>query len=83
LVADAILDTTNEGDLVIDWFMGSGTTIIAAEMTKRRCYGTELMPAFVQSDIKRYLNYCEKNGIDPKFKHLNGDLTAEDFNYSG
>jgi DNA modification methylase len=80
LVADAILDTTNEGDLVIDWFMGSGTTIIAAEMTKRRCYGTELMPAFVQSDIKRYLNYCEKNGIDPKFKHLNGDLTAEDFN---
>jgi DNA modification methylase len=80
MVADAILDTTNEGDLVIDWFMGSGTTIIASEMTKRRCYGTEIMPGYVQSDIKRYLKYCEKNGIVPNFKHLNGDLTAEDFN---
>lgn len=79
MVVDAIQDTTNEGDLVVDWFMGSGTTIIASEITKRICYGTEIMPGYVQSDIKRYLNYCIKNNIEHGFKHLNGDLTEEDF----
>lgn len=79
MVSDAICDTTNEGDLVIDWFMGSGTTIIASEKVNRRCYGTEIMPGYVQSDIRRYLMFCIKNNIDPGFVHLNGDLKAEDF----
>ncbi len=79
MVSDAILDTTNEGDIVCDWFMGSGTTIIASEMTNRTCYGTEIMPKYVQSDIIRYLNHCKKNNIDTDFKHLNGELKAEDF----
>jgi DNA modification methylase len=39
LVADAILDCSRRGDLVLDAFLGSGTTLIAAERTGRTCYG--------------------------------------------
>lgn len=74
MVADAILDTTNQGDLVIDWFMGSGTTIIAAEVTGRVAFGTEIEPKYVQSDILRYIRHCEKNNITPVIEHLNGSL---------
>jgi DNA modification methylase len=39
MVADAILDCSARGDIVLDPFLGSGTTMIAAERTGRRCYG--------------------------------------------
>jgi DNA modification methylase len=42
LVADAILDCTARGEIVLDGFLGSGTTVIAAERTGRRCYGEHL-----------------------------------------
>jgi DNA modification methylase len=41
LVADAIMDGSARGDLVLDGFLGSGTTVIAAERTGRVCYGLE------------------------------------------
>ena len=47
MVADAILDCSVRGDIVLDAFPGSGTTLIAAERTGRRCYGLELDPAYV------------------------------------
>lgn len=80
MLADAILDTTNSRDLVIDFFVGSGSTIIACEKTSRRCRATEIKPQFVQSTIVRYLRYCDKNGIVATFEHLNGSLTINDFN---
>lgn len=79
MVADAILDTSNEGELVIDWFMGSGTTLIAAEKTKRRSFGTEIQPRYVQNIILRYRDYCTRNGMICEFEHLNGSLTLSDF----
>lgn len=79
MFADAILDTTNPGDIVLDFFLGSGTTIIAAEQTKRKCYGAELEPKFVQHIIKRYISYCNKNSLKVKFQHANGTLTLNDF----
>jgi DNA modification methylase len=54
LVADAILDCTARGDIVLDGFLGSGTTVIAAERTGRRCYGIELDPAYVDTIIRRW-----------------------------
>src|SRR5207302_11446078 len=42
LVADAILDCSARGDVVLDPFLGSGTTIIAAERTGRCCFGIEM-----------------------------------------
>ncbi len=77
MVADAILDTTNEGDIVIDWFLGSGTTLIAAEKTNRICYATEIDPGYVQHIICRYYRYCEKTGREFKFGHINGSLSIK------
>jgi DNA modification methylase len=54
LVADAILDCTERGAIVLDAFLGSGTTVIAAERTGRRCYGLELDPVYVDTAIRRW-----------------------------
>ena len=79
MIADAILDTTNKGDIVIDWFLGSGTALIACEHTKRSGRFTDIEPMFIQSAIKRYMNYCKKRNLDVNFIHLNGKLTLNDF----
>ena len=54
LVADAILDCTARGDIVLDGFLGSGTTVIAAERSGRRCYGLELDPLYVDTIVRRW-----------------------------
>jgi DNA modification methylase len=54
LVADAILDSTKRNDVVLDPFLGSGTTILAAERTGRRCCGIEIDPLYVDTAIKRW-----------------------------
>ncbi len=54
LIADAIKDCTTRGDLILDPFLGSGTAIIAAERTGRRCYGLELDPLYVDTVIRRW-----------------------------
>ena len=54
LVADAILDCSNRGGLVLDCFLGSGTTLIAAEKTGRRGYVVELDPLYVDVAIRRW-----------------------------
>jgi DNA modification methylase len=54
LIADAILDSTCRGDLVLDPFLGSGSTLIAAEKVGRRCRGIELSPTFVDTIIRRW-----------------------------
>ena len=53
LVADAILDCSARGDIVLDGFLGSGTTVIAAERTGRRCY-LELDPGYIDTVIRRW-----------------------------
>jgi DNA modification methylase len=54
MVADAILDCSARGEIVLDGFLGSGTTVIAAERTGRRCYGLELDPAYVDTVVRRW-----------------------------
>lgn len=54
LVADAIRDVTRSGEIVLDGFMGSGTTILAAERTKRIAYGIEIEPAYIDVAIRRW-----------------------------
>ncbi len=57
MVADAILDCTARGDIVLDGFLGSGTTVIAAERTGRRCFGLELDPHYVDTIVRRWEAY--------------------------
>lgn len=54
LVADAILDVTRRGDRVLDAFLGSGTSLLAAERTGRRCFGLEYEPAYVDLALERW-----------------------------
>jgi DNA modification methylase len=54
MVADAILDCSSRGDVVLDPFLGSGTTLIAAERVGRRCFGIEIDPAYVDTIIRRW-----------------------------
>lgn len=57
LVADALLDCSARGDIVLDPFLGSGTTLIAAERTGRIAYGMELDPRYVDATVRRYEAY--------------------------
>jgi DNA modification methylase len=54
LVADAIRDVTHPGEIVLDAFMGSGTTILACERTRRRGHGIEIEPGYVDVAIRRW-----------------------------
>jgi DNA modification methylase len=54
MVSDAILDSTRRDDIVLDSYIGSGTTILAAERAGRRCYGIEIDPIYVDTAIKRW-----------------------------
>ena len=54
MVADAILDASARADIVLDGFLGSGTAVIAAERTGRRCYGLELDPLYVDTILRRW-----------------------------
>jgi DNA modification methylase len=55
LVADAIMDVSKRGDIVLDGFLGSGTTILAAEQTGRVGYGVELDPRYVDVALRRWI----------------------------
>jgi DNA modification methylase len=54
LVADAIQDVTRRGELVLDTFLGSGTTLIAAERTGRRFRGLDIDPGYVDVAVERW-----------------------------
>jgi DNA modification methylase len=54
LVADAIQDVTRRGDFVLDTFLGSGTTLIAAERAGRRFRGLDIDPAYVDVAVERW-----------------------------
>ena len=54
LVADAIRDVTRPGEIVLDAFMGSGTTILAAERTNRSAYGIEIEPGYIDVAVRRW-----------------------------
>jgi len=48
---------SKEGDLIVDFFAHSGTTLISAEKLNRRCYTTDIDPVFCEISIRRLENY--------------------------
>lgn len=54
LAIRALRNSSSRGDIVLDLFLGSGTTLIAAERTGRVCFGTELEPRYCDLIRKRY-----------------------------
>lgn len=63
LVADAILDVTHHGDMVLDGFGGSGATLLAAEKTGRRARLIELDPLYVDVAIRRWQEMTGKSAV--------------------
>ena len=63
MVADAILDCSRRGEIVFDGFLGSGTTLLAAERVGRRCYGIELDPLYVDCAIRWWQNLTGQDAI--------------------
>jgi hypothetical protein len=57
LIADAIMDCTSRNGIVLDGFLGSGTTVVAAQRTGRRCYGIELDPLYVDVIVRRWQDF--------------------------
>ena len=54
MLEDALLDLSNRSDIVVDPFLGSGSTLIAADKTGRVCRGAELDPLYVDVIVRRY-----------------------------
>jgi DNA modification methylase len=63
LVMDALLDCSHRGDIVLDSFLGSGTTLLAAEQTGRICRGIELDPLYIDTAIRRWQNLTGRDAV--------------------
>jgi DNA modification methylase len=63
LVADALLDCTARGEIVLDPFLGSGTTLIAAERVGRICHAMEIDPLYIDTAIRRWQRYTGENAV--------------------
>jgi DNA modification methylase len=63
LVVDAMKDCSKRGSIVLDPFLGSGTTVIGAEQVGRRAYGIELDPAYVDVAIERWQRLTKRDAV--------------------
>ena len=74
LPAMAIENITNQNELVLDLFLGSGSTMVASHQLKRKCYGMELDPKYCDVIVKRMIT------LDPKLTiKLNGKDVTKDW----
>ena len=76
MIADAILDVTAQGDIVLDGFLGSGTTVLAAEKTGRVCYGVELDPRYVDLVLRRWTDVTGETPVLEKTGQTLDQVTA-------
>jgi len=63
LMRRSILNNTVRGEIVYDPFLGSGTTLIAAELTDRICYGLEIDPGYVDVIVQRWQQVAGKQAV--------------------
>lgn len=75
LMSRAILNSSNERDIVLDPFLGSGSTMVAAEKNRRKCYGMEIDPIYADVIIRRLLALYP----DIPFRCLNRDVDVVQF----
>lgn len=63
MLVDVINKFTKEGDIVLDLFLGSGSTLIACEKTNRICYGMEIDPKYCDVVVKRWEEYTGQKAV--------------------
>jgi len=76
LVADALLDCSAPGNLVLDSFLGSGSTLMAAQRTGRICYGIEIDPLYVDTAIRRWHRETGGEAIHAESGERFGEMEA-------
>jgi hypothetical protein len=80
MLADAIRDVTKRGDIVLDPFAGSGSTLIAAEKTGREARCIEYEPKYCDVIVRRWQAYTGKaatfEGTDLAFEDFEGARTS-------
>jgi DNA modification methylase len=77
MIADAIMDCTARGDIVLDACMGSGSTLLGAERTGRRCFGLEIDPHYVDTIVRRWQAYTRKQAVHAESGKFFNQLEAE------
>jgi DNA modification methylase len=77
MIADAILDCSARGEIVLDSFLGSGSTLIAAERTGRVCCGVELNPQYVDVAIRRWQRHTGASALHLVTGKSFDELSAE------
>src|SRR5258708_821139 len=76
LLADALLDASARGDLVLDSFIGSGSTLIAAERVRQICFGLELDQRYIDTTIRRWQRYTGEKALHAASGKRFDDLAA-------
>jgi DNA modification methylase len=77
LMRRPILNHTERGDVVYDPFLGSGTTMIAAELTERICYGLDIDPRYVDVMCRRWMDLTGKQATLESNGRTFDDIAAE------
>jgi DNA modification methylase len=64
MIADALLDVSRRGEIVLDPFLGSGSTLIAAENVGRVCIGNEIDPAYCDVAVRRWQKQTGRDAVN-------------------
>jgi len=65
----SICNSSVRGDIVLDLFLGSGSTLIAAESLGRRCFGMEIDPKYVDGIVQRYIFFVGKENVSKEISN--------------
>lgn len=79
LSAKGICNNTNEGEIVVDLFGGSGSTLMSTEQLNRKARLMELDEAYVELIVNRYYKFITEHNIDKEIKLIRGGVEI-DFN---
>lgn len=77
MIADAILDCSLPGEVIIDTFLGSGTALIAAQRTGRICFGMDLDPLYVDLAIRRWQDWTGEAAIDAETSRTFNEMARD------
>ena len=79
IVHDLLSRISESKGIVYDPFLGSGTTLIAAEQLERNCYGQELDEKYMDIIVKRWAKYMADNDLEFKILRNGEDITEEEW----
>jgi len=77
MIADAILDCSKRGAIVLDCFGGSGSTLIAAEKTGRRAYLAEIDPAYVDITVRRFQKLTRQDAVHARTQKTFAEMEVD------